>query len=439
MKGSKIAVVTVLAIFILFGWITAFKNFNAEDNSEYNKHIEMAKKYDSRGLYQKAIAEYKAAIDIVNNEEDYSLMFESYSKRYKEDKDIYYDYLDDAKQAVKVYEDNVEYISTLVNLYIEENDYKSAYNQLLKSLDNGITDKKIQKLYLEVKYAYEIGWNTYTDFRPLSKGYYAVNVDENNWGYTNKDGSSTDFINLKFAGPVGEADVFVISDGERSKLIDMQGVVQGYLDFVPTDTGFYSQELIPIHNGKTYSYYNSLGDKEFGEYQFASTFTDEKAAVKQDNKWFFIDSKGKKTSKKDFADIILNQEQKYILDGVMLAKEKNEYKIYNADEETISKFSCLSIDILTEDGLIAYSKNGKWGFVDIEGNVVIEPKYQEAKSFSNGLGAVYNGDKWGFINKEGTLVIGYNFLDVDYFNDKGCCIVKTEEDKWQLLSLNIFD
>ena len=81
MKGSKIAVTIILVIFILFGWISAFKNLNSEDDSEYNKHIEMGKEYDSRKLHQKAINEYKAAIALKNKEEDYSLMLESYEKR----------------------------------------------------------------------------------------------------------------------------------------------------------------------------------------------------------------------------------------------------------------------------------------------------------------------------------------------------------------------
>lgn len=45
---------------------------------------------------------------------------------------------------------------------------------------------------------------------------------------------------------------------------------------------------------------------------------------------------------------------------------------------------------------IAYKdSNGKWGFVNNDGKTVIEPKFDEAMSFSNGLAAVRSGDKWG--------------------------------------------
>ena len=68
---------------------------------------------------------------------------------------------------------------------------------------------------------------------------------------------------------------------------------------------------------------------------------------------------------------------------------------------------------------------------------MIPPTFIEAKSFSNGLAAVSDGKYWGFINEDGDLVIDYQFLDVDYFNAEGTCMVESGMDTWQLLSLYI--
>lgn len=81
------------------------------------------------------------------------------------------------------------------------------------------------------------------------------------------------------------------------------------------------------------------------------------------------------------------------------------------------------------------SQDGKWGFIDDEGEIVIKPVFQEAKSFSNGLAAVYDGEKWGFINKDGDLVIDYQFRDVDYFTEDGICFVSTYEDLYYMITL----
>jgi hypothetical protein len=70
----------------------------------------------------------------------------------------------------------------------------------------------------------------------------------------------------------------------------------------------------------------------------------------------------------------------------------------------------------------------------VEGDLVIEPAYDDARSFSNDVAAVKIEDKWGFIDPEGKLVIEATFDEVKDFSGKGTCFVKIET-KWRLLSL----
>ena len=58
-----------------------------------------------------------------------------------------------------------------------------------------------------------------------------------------------------------------------------------------------------------------------------------------------------------------------------------------------------------EDGIAPVKMGGKWGFVDKTGKNVIPYKYEEAYSFSLGLSRVQLYGKWGFIDKTGTTVI----------------------------------
>jgi hypothetical protein len=47
----------------------------------------------------------------------------------------------------------------------------------------------------------------------------------------------------------------------------------------------------------------------------------------------------------------------------------------------------------------------KWGYINLKGDFVIEPTYNDAEVFSeNGLAPIKENN-WGFINKEGKLVI----------------------------------
>lgn len=54
---------------------------------------------------------------------------------------------------------------------------------------------------------------------------------------------------------------------------------------------------------------------------------------------------------------------------------------------------------------IPYRKGDKWGYVNADKQIIIQPKYTETAWFSEGLAAVKIGSKWGYINKEGKLVI----------------------------------
>ena len=54
-------------------------------------------------------------------------------------------------------------------------------------------------------------------------------------------------------------------------------------------------------------------------------------------------------------------------------------------------------------------ENGKYGYIDQAGKVVIKPQFDLAKSFSEGLARVKVGDKWGFIDLTGKVVIHPQF------------------------------
>ena len=47
--------------------------------------------------------------------------------------------------------------------------------------------------------------------------------------------------------------------------------------------------------------------------------------------------------------------------------------------------------------------NGKWGYIEPTGKIVIKPQFDNARSFSEGLALVWIGRKAGFIDKAGKL------------------------------------
>ena len=57
------------------------------------------------------------------------------------------------------------------------------------------------------------------------------------------------------------------------------------------------------------------------------------------------------------------------------------------------------------EGLGRISMNGKWGFINEQGRVVVLPRFDNLWSFSDGMAPALLGHKWGFINRAGEMVI----------------------------------
>jgi hypothetical protein len=58
---------------------------------------------------------------------------------------------------------------------------------------------------------------------------------------------------------------------------------------------------------------------------------------------------------------------------------------------------------------------GKWGYIDQQGNLVISPQFTSADSFSDGLAQVRVNGKYGFIDPTGKMAIPPQFDQVDSF------------------------
>lgn len=72
------------------------------------------------------------------------------------------------------------------------------------------------------------------------------------------------------------------------------------------------------------------------------------------------------------------------------------------------------IDCLSE-GLAVVKRDGKYGFIDNTGQVVIPPKYDLVWDFSEGLARVSQNGKAGFIDNTGKVVIPLKYDKADSF------------------------
>ena len=63
-------------------------------------------------------------------------------------------------------------------------------------------------------------------------------------------------------------------------------------------------------------------------------------------------------------------------------------------------------EIFPENTIFAKSQNGKWGFVDKNGQVVIDYQYDEVTEQNEyGFAGIKLNDKWGIVNKNGKIIV----------------------------------
>jgi len=125
------------------------------------------------------------------------------------------------------------------------------------------------------------------------------------------------------------------------------------------------------------------------------------AVIKIDNKYGFIDYKGK---------IIIEP----------IYEEANPF----IDKEYPNKPDLI---------LAAVKINGKWGYINTDNKFIIKPNFSDATPFWDDLAAVCNSEgKWGHINKKGEEIIKPQFDMAIAFTktDGGLAKIKNSDGKW---------
>ncbi|MBI3395921.1 MAG: WG repeat-containing protein [Spirochaetia bacterium] len=76
-----------------------------------------------------------------------------------------------------------------------------------------------------------------------------------------------------------------------------------------------------------------------------------------------------------------------------------------ADRDFVEMRPVLGRDIHPSGGLIQYTAKGKYGYMDLQGNIVLPARYDFAHSFRGDEAVVKEGGRWGIINRSGKYVM----------------------------------
>ena len=94
----------------------------------------------------------------------------------------------------------------------------------------------------------------------------------------------------------------------------------------------------------------------------------------------------------------------------------------NATNKAMIERELLMVDSL----LLPVNVRGLYGYMNTDGVLVVQPQFQSAERFHNGIAIVGMGDKYGAIDKHGSVKIPFHFDALSNF-EKGRSIVEQDE------------
>lgn len=427
MKKYKNLIPVLLICFMALGIYNTYTGA-AEKQEKINENLEKARENRKKGVIQDALTYYETAMNVEKNfdiEREVGQMLEE-AELYKEAEKW-------GEHLIEKFPREPNGYSFLLAQYIADGEYEACFRLNDKAVNNKCINKTFENLMAEIDYLYEYGYETYEDVKTFSAGM-GAGMRKGEWrllddkGNANADGFLEVGLYNGEVFPVKKEDgwLYVTPDGNKKIDVSKPGNCE--------ELGYLSDNIFKARYKGSYGYYNTEMKEIAGGFDVASSMNEGIGAVCSQGKWRLLDSEGKQIGK-EYREIVINvRDMAYQNKRIWVSDEEDNYYMINMDGERIGDGSVENSKGFTvSEGMAAVEKNGKWGFMDSEGTMVIDPQYEDARSFCNGYAAVEQSGKWGFIDEQGTIVIEPQFVDVRDFSNGNVFVKRAGE--WELLKL----
>jgi hypothetical protein len=191
----------------------------------------------------------------------------------------------------------------------------------------------------------------------------------------------------------------------------------------------FAEGYAPVKLGPQWGYINSQGSMVVQPvFDEVSAFSGKMAAARLGSKWGYIDPDGvfQLAPNLDYAS---GYSHGFSTFGVVTGGAMN-YGVMNThwDLVTLPRWG-EKLDF-SEGPAVVRTANGKpyrpgaapqpvfkFGYINLDGDYIIPPKFEGGLAFRNGLAAVETGGKWGYVDFDGKMIIPPQFNAGGFFGD----------------------
>lgn len=418
-----IALVAIMALSVF-----SFVKDKRKLQNNYEAYISSAEYCMEESLYVDAINYYRAAYDIQPSLELDKKIIDCYVKQGNNVESLYEEMLDKYPREQLAYEYAIEY-------YILEKEYEEAYEIKETSQKRKINSDKIKEMFEEIQYYYKLSRTDFIEVGEYHNDYCIVKSEKEKYGITGVSGNLQLGCNYNKISSFSSDYFSIINNEGELYWIDINGDRRKNYNGEETivELGPLTEQIFwaKLENEK-YAFYNSESQKISNEYTEITNFSDGVGMV-LDGSWYIVNTMMEHVNDVPYAMIITDENGYAANSGRLFVSEGTGYKMLDTSGNAVSDVLYENAKLFIDGTGAAVQQDGKWGFVNVNGEIVIEPEFEDARSFSNGFAAVKKDGKWGFIDAQNNIVIEPEFEDVRDFNSSGNCYV-FKEGNWNLLS-----
>lgn len=269
--------------------------------------------------------------------------------------------------------------------------------------------------------------------------YLAPVEDENGkWGYINERGVETIECKYDIAYPFMESGVTVVGNNVGK---DAEGIIQykyGLIDKRGNEITELQYDLAMPSTNKLIAVAKKVGEdsRGFDEYNWGFVNEEGKQIVNYIYQYETYTSIYNTMQDRDFAIVSVKTKEKD-----SFGHYKYNYGVIDSTGKEVIPVSDQRIgkneyEKVGNENLLVVERNGKYGVLNFENEIVVPFEYDDAKKFSDeGLAAVKKNGMWGYIDEEGKVKIPFQYQEADSFGERGWAFVK-EYDKSKFISVD---
>lgn len=425
-KISRILLLLCCLCILAAAWY--FVIVSKSDSQKQEELIRQAEAYLEDKIYIRAIPllEEASAYEAAHTAEAEKKLKEVYLKMMPK-QGYEYSYLSLLEKQMKRKGAPAEVFAEAAEYYLSESKLEEALAVLRRGLEAG--EESLRDRYEKHRYAYETGYNTYDEVTEIFNKTIAV---QNNglWGLASSGGDLLIPCEYEKISTYSSEVAIVRKDGEIYAVNEDNDRV-ALLKEEASDFGNYANEWLSLKTKEGWKRATAefrLGAATFEE---IGMYSEGYAPAKKDGKWGLIDFDGEWTIPPEYEDIVRDDLGRAYHQGAVFIREGSRIWLFVEGEKTDHSYE--DAKPFNPEGYAAVKQDGKWGYIDAKGELKIDFRFEEAKSFGRHLAAVKEDDRWGYISIYGKMAIPPIFSEAKTFSD-GKAPVRTDSG-WQFIRL----